>query len=136
MEVSSQNTTKETNAVRMPRILLVDDDPVFGKVMGMVALRERVPLTFISSVEDLDHINSHDYDLGIFDYDLGPITGLQLSGLLNRYLGDIPVILISQYKHMENRSWPKNVRQFISKAEGAYGIISRALSIYAEGQPQ
>lgn len=133
MNLGFDSSARESTA-RPPRILLVDDDPVFGRIMGKVAERERVPLTYIHAVEELDSMNSRDFDLGIFDYDLGPITGVQLSGLLDRYLGKIPVILISQYKHLERRSWPSNVKEFISKTEGAYGIIHRAKAIFSENK--
>jgi len=113
-------------------MLLVDDDEVFGKILSKVAHNEQIPLTFISSVRDLQRFERVNFDVGIFDYDLGSITGLQLSGFLERYLQDIPIILVSAYRDIGSRAWPKSVKNFVSKSAGSYEILNKALKVYEE----
>ncbi len=120
-----------SRCIPVPRILLVDDDIVFGKIMMKIAHREQIPLTYYSSVKDIAKLSHFDFDLGIFDYDLGAITGLQLTEFLERYLRTVPIILISQYRHIDPKFWPASVKEFVPKSAGAYGILNYALGLFS-----
>jgi two-component SAPR family response regulator len=122
-------------ALPVPRILLVDDDVIFGKIMQKIAQREHIPLTYYSSVRSLSQLTQFNYDIGLFDYDLGPITGLQLTDFLERYLQEMPIVLISQYKQIGGRSWPNSVVNFVPKSVGSYGILNAAFKAYADSKP-
>ncbi len=114
----------------VPRILLVDDDVVFGKIMMKIAHREQIPLVYYSSVKEISKLSHFDFDLGIFDYDLGAITGVQLTDFLERYLRKLPIILISQYRHIDPKYWPASVKNFVPKSVGAYGILNFAFQMF------
>lgn len=115
-----------------PRILLVDDDVTFGKIMKKMADRLDLPLLYCSSVNELTSLRKSNYDIGIFDYDLGTVTGLQLSDIVERYLGRIPVLLVSSYGRIEPKKWPESVRGFVPKSRGFYAILSEACRVYQE----
>ena len=115
-----------------PRILLVDDDVTFGKIMKKMAERLELPLQYCSSVNELAALSKPNYDIGIFDYDLGTVTGLQLSDIVERYLGKIPVLLVSSYARIEPKKWPDSVKGFVPKSKGFYAILSEACRVFQE----
>jgi CheY-like chemotaxis protein len=135
-DLQSLSKRMAEKSLPLPRILLVDDDLMFGKILTKVAQRERIPLTFCSSVKDVGRMGNSNFDVGIFDYDLGSITGLQLSEFLERYLERIPVVLVSQYRHLEKKKWPKCVKHFVHKSVGSYGILAAACELYEGVAPQ
>lgn len=117
-----------------PRILLVDDDVTFGKIMMKMASKLDLPLHYVSSVNDLSRISEPDFDVGIFDYDLGTITGVQLSDVVEKYVGKIPILLVSAYGNIESRKkWPASVRSFIPKSKGFYAILAEACRVFELG---
>lgn len=113
-----------------PRILLVDDDVTFGKIMKKMADKLDLPLQYLSSVNDLASITGSHFDVGIFDYDLGTVTGVQLSDIVEKYLGKIPIILVSAYNRIETRKWPQSVTGFIPKSEGFHAILAEACRVF------
>ena len=124
----SQRLTEKL--VPIPKVLLVDDDETFGKIMSRIAHREGIPLTYFSSVKQFGKLTKMNFDVAVIDYDLGVITGLQLSEILERYLQRIPVILVSQYRHIDPKMWPKCVRNFVNKANGPYQIFDALFDAY------
>jgi two-component SAPR family response regulator len=128
---SSLSRELKDKALPVPRILLVDDDVIFGKIMLKIAQREQIPLTFYSSVKALGQLSHLQADVGLVDYDLGSITGIQLTDFLERYLQEIPIILISQYRHIGSKHWPNSVVDFVPKSVGSYGILNAAFRVHA-----
>lgn len=120
----------KANSHSVPKLLLVDDDLIFGKVMQKIAGQAGIQLTYFSSVKGLEKLSSLNIDIGLVDYDLGSITGLQLARFLENYLSQLPVILISQYKHINLAHWPKSVIGFVPKSNGSYGILSAAIKAF------
>lgn len=119
-----------------PSVLLVDDDVVFGRIMQKVAQNQHVRLKYVSSVKDLERMPYQKFDVALLDFDLGTITGIQLSRLLPQYFGSVPVVLISQYRDIPKHLWPTMVRGFVPKASGAFEILSetrRLLEAVGEG---
>lgn len=125
-EVSAQQ-----QALR-PRILLVDDDVTFGKIMKKMASKLDLPLHYVSSANELIHLPKDNFDVGIFDYDLGTITGVQLSDIVEKYIGKIPVLLVSSYGRIENRKWPGLVQGFIPKSQGFHAILAEACKMHED----
>lgn len=116
----------------VPRVLLVDDDETFGKIMARIAQREGIPLTYFSSVKEFNRLSKLNFDVAIIDYDLGTITGLQLSEIIERYLQKIPVVLVSQYRHIDPKYWPRCVRNFVHKAVGPYQIFAALFDVHEQ----
>lgn len=115
-----------------PRILLVDDDVTFGKIMKKMASKLDLPLHYVSSANELVHLTGQEFDVGIFDYDLGTITGVQLSDIVEKYLGKIPVLLVSSYSRIENKKWPRVVHGFIPKSQGFHAILAEACKVFED----
>jgi DNA-binding response OmpR family regulator len=109
-----------------PKILLVDDDVLFGKIMQGLCDRQNITLTYVKTVQDAYRLSDWEYDLAIIDYDLGRVTGVQLANFLEHWLKPESVMLISACKTLDNQAWPKCVKGFITKADGAEHILSEA----------
>ncbi len=64
---------------KLPRILVVDDEPVFGKIIAEAARRSGMEVTVCKSVEELAKCKDWRFDVAILDYDLGEdgaVTGV------------------------------------------------------------
>ena len=107
---------------RYPRVLLVDDDVVFGRMMMKVAQREKITLTYFSSVEEVkEKLDEFKFDVAIIDYFLEKTSGTQLKEFLETQVKGVPVILISSEASEKLSHWSGN--NIISKSKGPYEIL-------------
>lgn len=121
----------ETKAIGMKtspfaKILLIDDDPLFGKIMQHYAAKMGSSLTFIDSVDKLTDEVLRDFDVAVIDYDLGSCTGVELVKYLNNRLGSMPIVLVSQTQRTESERWPDSIHEFVHKTLGPYAILDAA----------
>jgi len=118
-----------------PHILLVDDDPIFGKCMEALAKLEKLPFTYMVSPRDLYQQRPPD-DIAVIllDYNLGPVTGVQLANYLESHGRKIPIVLVSASSLIPTEDWPKMVKACIAKSEGTKAILELALK-YQGGTP-
>jgi CheY-like chemotaxis protein len=108
----------------LPRLLLVDDDPTFGKIMNRAAEMKGVKITYCKSIDELGALQSWDFDAIIMDYDLGAVTGFELTEYLEKFTKeDVPVILVSQTKQKSSKHWPNTIREFVHKNLGPFAIL-------------
>lgn len=108
----------------MPRILLVDDDPTFGLIMKQAAAKKSVEITFCKSLDEFSALKSWDFDVVIMDYDLGDVTGFELTSYMEQFTTEeVPVILVSQTKQRNSKHWPNAIREFVHKDLGAFAIL-------------
>lgn len=115
----------------MPRILLIDDDPLFGKVMQRAANAKSIPLSHCSSLEEFSQIKSFDYDVMIVDYNLGAVTGFELTRYIEQFTAkEVPVILVSQSESLDYQDWPTTVMEFVHKSVKPQGILEATLDAY------
>jgi len=124
--------TRSTALAKRPRILLIDDDPLFGKVMTTLATRRGLTLSYLSEVNRLAQSISHGYDVIILDYELENITGVQVLDILQRYIAGVPVILVSSYERIGAMVTHSLVRATVGKSEGPWKILEVALAEYKE----
>ncbi len=117
---------------RLPRLLLVDDDPAFGRIMIKFSERADLQLTYCPAAQDLARIYFNNIDIAIVDYDLQNISGIQLTQSLLVHGKSLPVILISAYKQPVVPLWANNVIRFVHKSAGPIGILSGALDAYRQ----
>ncbi len=109
------------------RVLVVDDDPVFCKVMQKVARKHKVDITACSSLREvLELPGDANFDLAILDYYFGDMTAIQIAYLLKT---NAPQFFVSAYNIKES-ALPKRrrVKGFAKKSDGADRILSRALA--------
>ncbi|MFK7872683.1 MAG: response regulator [Oligoflexales bacterium] len=112
-----------------PHVLLVDDDPVYGRIMQRVASQNSVFLTYISTVEEFP--KDQDFDVAVIDYDLGSVTGFEMAHYLESLSNiDIPVILVSQSEQKETKQWPTMIREFVHKDLGPYAVLEAVFEAF------
>ncbi len=113
------------------RVLLVDDDPTFGKIMDRTALHKNIKLDYCRSFADFSSLNSWDYDVIIMDHDMGAVTGEELVSYVEESTTrDIPVILVSHTNRNDSQKWPGSIRQFVHKSLGPKAIFDSAVEAH------
>ncbi|MDA9951415.1 response regulator [Oligoflexaceae bacterium] len=114
-----------------PKILLVDDDPIFGKIMTRVADQNNSQMTVCSSLAEVAMLDSFDFEVAIIDYDLGNVTGYYLASHLDKLTSrEIPVVLVSQSQRDDVDRWPTSIREFVNKKIGPYAILDAAFEAH------
>jgi len=111
------------------RILLLDDDPIFNKLIKKTAKREGVAVNCQTEESKFfEQLYSSRYDIAVVDYFLeGNRKGTDLAMRISK----IPVVLISESskwaKH--NEAWPYMVRAFLTKKIGIPNLIGSIIDI-------
>lgn len=119
---------ERSKSLALPRILLVDDDPGFGKIMQRTAVARGTPLTFCESLDEMSKLTNWNFDIAIIDYDLGLLTGCELTSYLESFAAkELPVILVSQTERLSKDEWPPSIYSFVHKMKGANSIIDVAI---------
>jgi CheY-like chemotaxis protein len=118
-----------SHSAPLPRILLIDDDLTFGRILAKAAQRSHLELIECNSVKQVNRIPKWNFDVALIDYDLGDITGVQLSDVIGR-LRDMPVLLLSQYKQITVRQWPSRIKGFLHKSAGPFVILQAAVDLH------
>ena len=116
-----------------PQILLVDDDPVFGKILSRLAEQSRVNLTYCRSLEEVGEKASWHYHSAIVDYDLGTATGIELIRQLEKVLEAVPIILVSSSSSRIDipiSRWPESIKGFLQKSLGHVAILEAAVAAH------
>lgn len=106
------------------KILLVDDDPTFGKIMKRAAEVRGIELTFCSALDEVSEHTHEKFDMALIDFNLGAVTGIEFSEYLGRYdFGGLNTIIISQRQQTVSNEWPANARRFVHKNVGPQMIL-------------
>jgi CheY-like chemotaxis protein len=115
-------------------MLLVDDDPVFCRVMEELGKKMNVAVTSCGSIPEITAVAVPGvFDIAVIDYNLdGARRDFKGTSVAN-YLKRTPSILISQSEscHQQGESWPFNIKRFIHKALGPEAIVQAALQLIA-----
>ena len=117
----------------VPKVLVIDDDPSFGKILSHVAQKYELELTICSSIEELSKVPYWQFDIVVMDYDLGYYTGVELSDYFSEYIEfgkQLPVVLISHSEQIKSEEWTDNIVEFVRKDEGAAHILEMVFEIY------
>jgi hypothetical protein len=113
----------------LPKLLLIDDEPIFGRIMVAEAQKRGIFLYHCSSLQNFSEISHSDFEAVIMDYDLGDcVTGCDLA----QFIGDtihkcLPILLISQSRLQEKKVKSGNIIGFTHKSEGAGIVLNRTL---------
>ena len=107
------------------KILLVDDDKNFCKLIKEIARLQGLKLDYFHSFIDLSSLQRiKEYDLAIFDYLLEGPNGFEIAEYVDHFYESFPVFLISSKKDLLlQKDYPQSIRQFISKDKGSDFII-------------
>lgn len=117
---------------RSPRVFIIDDDPAFCRHLQRVGAKRGVQVSCYHPDKDFLSLPlDGEFDVAIVDYDLGELTGTQLSGLYH----ETPIVLISGRPRADGSEapWPSSVKGFVHKLQGAERIIQKAMSLSSEG---
>ncbi len=109
-----------------PRILVVDDDPSFGRILAQYARNEGVSLAFFRSLDEVrGNLSRWRFDAAVVDSDLGNETGLEAVKYFERFLLNLPILLVSQSELgvPPRHEWPSSVRRFLPKNVGHRTIL-------------
>lgn len=114
------------------RILLVDDDPSFGKILQKIAKQQNISIISCAPLENPQILTQHKWDAAIVDFDLGNTTGIQFASILEKILGNVPTIIVSQTERGETvgNRWPKSIWGFIPKSAGHLTILDMAVDAW------
>jgi len=115
-----------------PRILVVDDDPSFGRILAQYARLGGVALAFFRSFDEVrGKLSRWRFDAAVVDSDLGEATGLDVARYLERFLLDVPVLLVSQSDLTvpPKEEWPASVREFLFKNVGHRAILDAVVRL-------
>lgn len=112
-----------------PRILLVDDDPVFCGAMVSLGRSLGFDLEAYESVQDVETFNRlHTYDGAIFDYHLVGMNSIDIVSHLKPFFLKMPTLLVSaddQAKTEFLKDPECGFVSFISKRAGGIGILKQ-----------
>ncbi|MBC7532786.1 MAG: response regulator [Oligoflexus sp.] len=121
--------------VVLRKILLVDDDPTFGKIMKRAAEVRGIALTFCSAIDEVAQHTHEKFDIALIDFNLGAVTGVEFSEYLSRYdFGDLNTIIISQRQQTISNEWPANARKFVHKNVGPQMILDVVCQAFEKEQ--
>jgi len=114
-----------------PRILLIDDDPVFIAVMKRWAMMEKVQLESYVSLDEMGFIGLFsNYDVAILDYDLGYTTGIEIARCTDALLHHMPIVIVSaKDRSLECADAPTCVKAVLQKSKGYSHILNVATNL-------
>jgi CheY-like chemotaxis protein len=116
------------------RLILIDDDLVFIRMMAGAAAASGVSLDCFASLLDVGFVgNLANYDGAIVDFDLGTMSGIEVSAYLAAFLRRMPMVLISGSERQLPQRSGGGARLFVHKREGCPAILAAALRTLHEG---
>src|SRR4051812_2733630 len=116
----------------MKRMLLIDDDPLYGSVFTRKALARGIELDHYGSlVESLYEETLSAYDAVIVDCMMPGVDGFEVSNYFATFLRGVPIVLVSQsdvpfQKFLEE---PQGAKAFIAKRQGYDAVLNVALDL-------
>ena len=115
--------------IGVPKILVIDDDPVFRSIMVKVGNAMGLRIDAFESMLDVDPFSSlNDYDGAIIDFYLGQQDGIDIVSHLRPFFAGIPTVLVSADPSVESRCkepFAIGFREFAAKDIGAVRILNK-----------
>jgi DNA-binding NtrC family response regulator len=115
--------------VESPKILIIDDDPVFRSIMVKIGTAMGMRVDAFESMLDVDPFSQlNNYDGAIIDYYLGQQDGIDIVSHLRPFFLGMPTVLVSSDPTVELRCKDPlaiGVREFASKEIGAVRIFDK-----------
>lgn len=115
------------------RVLLIDDDRIFGKIIQTAASELGMKLDTLVDAPSKRKIPAmKQYDLVLLDYDLEGTTGFALAEQMNKLLPNVPVILISSSNrpYQDKLGRLPNIIGFVSKWSKPEEFFTRSVELY------
>ncbi len=120
----------------IPRILVVDDDPMFCYAFQRFAKLRQVPVGIYETIEDFEKTKDWAYDLVVMDFDLGSLSGVEFAEYIENAIGYVPTLLVSCADREQEfgSPWPDLIEGFSNKEKGLENIFDDAIKTYAIGR--
>lgn len=115
--------------VTIPHVLVIDDEPMFGRLMAQACKQAGYNVTVCNSVDELANCGGWNFDVAILDYDLGlhgVANGVELASYLAAYMDAGTFILVSQKNDLEGRTLPRVIKRFVPKSLGPQAVLRAA----------
>ncbi len=109
----------------LPRIFVVDDDPIFCKLIERVGKQTGYQLKAFESLANLGNTDLTGFDVGVVDFDLGCVDGIEMASYLRKELGNVPIIYVSSTDRRRelNSRLGEQKATFVSKQDGPNKIL-------------
>lgn len=103
-----------------PQILVVDDDPLYCKLIQEHSKKIGVRVKILNPTDSVSTLKGQTFDAAIVDYDLGNTDGLTLIRGIEKELGRVPTILVSGSSRddIPSEAWPSVLVEFVPKSAG------------------
>ena len=120
LEPSTESFTKPASTYQ-PHVLVIDDDPIYGRYIKKFAEKRGLPLTFIEPVLEVETLPfDHGFDVIVLDYELGLYKGTQLAPLFC----EAPVLIVSSTNNIERvKKEIGPITPFLAKEEGPNELL-------------
>jgi CheY-like chemotaxis protein len=108
-----------------PRVLVIDDDPVFGQLMaGKGAQRSMRIEYFPTLLEAVYGADLRDFDAAVIDCVMPEMGGLELAEYFRTFSRDMPVVLVSRRERGAVEEWRRaGACAFVAKRKGLDAIL-------------
>jgi DNA-binding NarL/FixJ family response regulator len=119
----------------LPKILVIDDDPLFNAKVRKISRQKKLPVTTCASLHELGSLlDLRRFDVVIVDYFLDNLKEFLTGTDLARVFEAIPMVLVSNNDHplMNHDPWPSSIRKFVNKKAGVEAILTAAIQIKEE----
>lgn len=110
------------------KIILLDDDPTFAKVLSRYTKYKNIELTCCQNVSEFaDHLSENSYDIAIVDYFLDSCTGSDVADCVK----ETPILLVSRKSNwiQATPDLPESIVDFVHKKYGADVILNLAAKL-------
>jgi CheY-like chemotaxis protein len=114
----------------VPHVVVIDDDPVFLRIMEKLGSEKGIPMTLCRSLKELSLLTVPQlFDVAVIDFYLDGLKEKLTGSELASWLKGTPVILISGNENdiAPKNEWPSSIKGFVSKEKGAKEILAAAL---------
>ena len=131
-EVAYSSPSKNKVERTLPRILVVDDDPLFRAKVAKIAEKRGLSVTTCASIRELSAVaDSRLFDVVVVDYFLDDLQEFLTGTDIARVLEGLPIVLISNNDRAftNNDPWPTSIRKFVNKKAGIDAILDTAIQI-------
>ncbi len=120
--------SKQLSDSRIPRMVLIDDDPSYTTILKRKAEVDGIQLDTFHSLSDLGFVALlRNYDVAIIDYELEEMNGVEIAEYMSTLLDNMPMVLISASdRTKEMAHCPGSVRVFVNKSDGYDAILNAA----------